>query len=422
MASSADVDSLLNTNSAPSQVQRNLLQNFIHQLDSNISNITTKILALQTSRAQLSRQRRSYSKLLSPLRSLPFEIFGEIFIYATHDCAKHVLNLSAVCQLWRDAALRTPKLWTTLDLVHFRSKSNMNNHIDSWIERAHSYPLSLIIRLHYGFVDPVDNARTLLPNHNWKSIILDGNGDDSSIVSILKQLQFANLEMLERFSLSPRFPLSSKPSFGDALRNAPRLKSLQLCIEGYDPFEFETLPFPWRQLTSLILMAGGNEILVDVLRACVNLEELIKDGSSDELGSSDSDSITLTYLRKLHLSFAPRMFLPSLKTPSMQDFAIKACGSKYIYNTSIFEYIERIGGTLLKLSILPSESKLVDVIPSLRSLVELKLYDNNCEEDGSRMALEILTCLVVKPEMEQPPFYFTRHKQKTCLSRDFAPF
>ena len=60
---------------------------------------------------------------------------------------------------------------------------------------------------------------------------------------------------------------------------------------------------------------------MDILRACVNVEELfIKDGYSDILGSNDS--ITLSYLRKLHINCAHRVFLISLETPYIQDFAI----------------------------------------------------------------------------------------------------
>ena len=388
------VDHLLNTNSTPSQVERNILQNFILQLDEDISHINEKILAmqskilvLQTSRSQLLQQRKYYSRLLSPLRNLPIEIFGEIFMYATHDSPRHVLNLSAVCQLWRDAALRTPALWSTLELVNYSAQYNMDSHIDSWIKRAHSYPLSLVIRHHNGFLNPVNTALILLNNHKWRSITLEG---DKSILSILKELRFANLDMLESFSLQFR---NSNLSIPDSLRSAPKLKTL--CLDTNYSLAYDMLPFPWRQLTSLTIQSMPDIIVVDILRACVNLEELIKDGDCDAFESNDS--ITLNYLRKLH-TFSPyNMLLPSLKTPSIQDFAIKTSGSNYIYDDSIYQFIENNGSTLLKLSIVPPESMFVGVIPFLRSLVELRLYDNDC---GSLTMHDILTSLVVEPEMD----------------------
>ena len=384
-----NVDHLLNTNSTPSQMQRNFLQNFIVQLDEQILDMQSKILVLQTSCSQLLQQRKCYSRLLSPLRSLPIEIFGEIFMYATRDSPRHVLNLSAVCQLWRDAALRTPALWSTLELVDYKSKYNMDSHTDSWIKRALSYPLSLVIRHHDGFLNPVNTARTVLTNHKCRSITLDG---DKGILSILKELQFADLEMLESFSLLSQVPDSSELSIPDALRYAPKLKTLVL--HAYHS-AFDMLPFPWRQLTSLIIWFMDIDMAADILRACVNLEQLIiKYGDTDI--SRLNDSITLNYLRKLHTSSTYNEFLPFLETPSIQDFSIKTSGC--IYDSGVYRFIENNGSTLLKLSIHFCETELLDVIPCLRSLLELELYDKHCQ-CGEEIH-DILSSLVVKSKMD----------------------
>ena len=404
-------DDLLNTNSTPSQEQRDNLQNVVLQLDESILNtdedissineqilaLQAKILVLQTRRTQLVQQRRYYSSFLSPIRCLPIEIFGQIFVYATRDRPRHVLNLSAVCQLWRDAALNTPTLWSTLELGHHTTRCYMRNHIDSWIERAHSYPLSLVIRKQDSdvFLNPVLTALTLIANHQWKSITLDS--DDTIILSILYELKYSNIEILESFSLAARF--YSELSLPDVLQYAPKLKTLSLNIR--DPFAFDTLPFPWGQLTSLTITLwplGNNNTGVDILRACVNLEELIMDGNAD--GSGSNDSITLNYLRKLHTHCTGNKFLLSLKTPSIQDFAVKAMGMKYLSNHGFYDYIKKNGSTLLKLSIAQSHSRLVENIPYLRSLVELKLYDNDYDTDGSIKIYKILSSLVVDPEMD----------------------
>ena len=249
-----NVDNLLNTNSTPSEVQRNHLRNFILQLDEDISGFNEQIpamqaktLVLKTRHTQFVQQRKCYSSLLLPVRCLPIENFGQIFVYATRDCPRHVLNLSAVCQLWRYAALSTPILWSTLELAHHTTRRNTDNHIDLWIERARSYPLSLVLRKQDGCLDPVNSALTLITNHQWKSITLDS--DNRSISSILEKLEFSNLEMLESFSLNPRS--CSNLTFPDALRYAPKLKTLSLEIQFH--VAIDTLPFPWRQLTSLTI-------------------------------------------------------------------------------------------------------------------------------------------------------------------------
>ena len=166
----------------------------------------------------------------------------------------------------------------------------MDKHIDSWIERAHSYPLSLVFRKLDGFLDPVDSVHPLITKHQWKSITLDSN--DTTILLILKRLELSNLEMLESFSLATRFynhnsKLSLKPP--DALRYAPKLKTLGFYSEN--SVAFDTLPFPWRQLTSLTITLWGqinNSIGSDILQACVNLEEFIIDGDCDGRGDRKS--------------------------------------------------------------------------------------------------------------------------------------
>ena len=326
-----NVDHLLNTNSTPSEEQRKSLQNVILQLneailnnDKAISRIKhktrgrqAKVLVLQTKRTELIQQRRCYSSLLSPVRCLPFENFGKIFAYAICDRPRHVLNLSAVCQLWRYAALGTPILWSTIELGHHRTIRNLDNYIDSWIERAHSYPLTLVIKKQDGFLDPVYGVRTFIAKHQWKSITLDS--DDTSILSIVKELEFSNLEVLESFSLSLRLYFGLSSNFPDALRYAPKLKALNLSL--HHDVTFDTLPFPWRQLTSLSMTLSSwgqfyRNINLDILKTCVNLEELIIDGSID--GNYDisgsNDSIALNYLRKLHTRCLRNKFLLFLNT------------------------------------------------------------------------------------------------------------
>ena len=401
-----NVDNLLNTNSTPTQEQRHNIQNFVLEIDEDISDINVQILAmqakilvLQTRRAHLFQQRRCYSSLLSPIRCLPIEIFGKIFDYATHDRPRHVLNISAVCHLWRNVALGTPKLWSTLELGHHTTRRNMDNYIDSRIERAHSYPLSLVIKK----PDPkiLHRVLTLISKHRLKSITIDSSSDDDpSILSsiLFEKFEFLNLEMLESFSLTPAG--SGQLSLLNALRCAPKLKTLNLKI--CDLASFDMLPFPWRQLTSLTIEVWNNYDMGvgDILQACEKLEEFIV--ASDTRGPSTSKSITLNHLRKLHTYCIDNSFLSSVETPSIHDFALKCSSVKYLSGTNLdfHDYIEKNGSTLLKLSIAPSHRRLVKSVPFLRSLVELKLYDNDYDDNGSIHMHEILRSLVVNPEMD----------------------
>ena len=402
-----NVDHLLNTNSTPSEEQRNSLQNAILQLDEDIlntdediSDINEQILVLQSKRAQLVQQRRRYSSLFSPVRCLPIEIFGIIFVYATRGRPRHVLNISAVCRLWRNAALHTPVLWSTLVLGHHMTRSNITDHIDSWIERADSYPLSLVIIKQDNSLDPVFSVLALITEHRWKSITLDS--DDHTIILILNDFEFSDLEMFESLSLGPRFSFRYLPE--NALRYVPKLRTLSL--KTVLPVSFDMLPYPWRQLTSLT-MFWNNGIGPDILQACVNLEEFVVDGDGYAgeqlrgdtlvLGLNDS-RVTLNNLRKLHVYCFYKMFHVSLKTPSIRDFTL-VTGASSLYS-DFYCYIDTFGSTLLKLSISPYQPRLVESFPYLRSLVELRLYDDNYDEDYEwNVTSKVLGSLVVNPEM-----------------------
>ena len=177
----------------------------------------------------------------------------------------------------------------------------------------------------------------------------------------------------------------------------------------YTPHDvgLNTLPFPssWRQITSLTIKFSGHKtdtIGADMLRVCVNLEEFIIAGHCTGLGSNGSKPVTLNHLQKLHTYCSHNKFLLSLKTPCIQDFAVKASDSDYLSDDAVPHYIKNNGSTLLKLSIAPVSfrSGFVESIPWLGSLMELKLYDNDLDANGSTMMYKILSSLVVNPEMD----------------------
>ena len=74
-------------------------------------------------------------------------------------CVEHQCRPSI---LWRDAAISTPMLWSTLQLGHHT------------IWRARSYPLSLlVIRKQVAFWI-LYSVLSLITKHQWKPITLDG--------------------------------------------------------------------------------------------------------------------------------------------------------------------------------------------------------------------------------------------------------
>jgi len=86
---------------------------------------------------------------LQPINRLPNEILAIIFQYATNSLRtshsprrvikRAPINVSHVSRLWREIALNSPRLWTTI-----HSRSNVPIHI--FLSRSKATPLNIIIR------------------------------------------------------------------------------------------------------------------------------------------------------------------------------------------------------------------------------------------------------------------------------------
>ncbi|KAF8967537.1 hypothetical protein BDZ97DRAFT_1656402, partial [Flammula alnicola] len=117
-AGANDFPHLRRTNAVPSPSERNVLRGLISDIDDEISNVDLSILELQqkldgvrTQRAGLQELRKTCAGIVSPLRHLPLEIFGQIFVHASEDDPSFGRRASHVCQLWRQASLTTSELW-----------------------------------------------------------------------------------------------------------------------------------------------------------------------------------------------------------------------------------------------------------------------------------------------------------------------
>ena len=99
----------------------------------------------------------------------------------------------------------------------------MDNHINSWIlvERARSYPLSLSMVIKKMFWILSTALLTFFPTINGNRLHLTVI---YSILYILKELEFSDLEKLESFFVPNHLP--------DAPRYAPKLKTLVFELDG----------------------------------------------------------------------------------------------------------------------------------------------------------------------------------------------
>ncbi|KAJ7684468.1 hypothetical protein DFH06DRAFT_1354676, partial [Mycena polygramma] len=100
------------------------------------------------SRLEMPILRTSSADLPSPFTNVPFEVVSEIFIHTLPDPdispadSRAPLLLGCVCAEWRQIALNTPALWSTLSV---RRPNAMGIALlsDLWLSRARGYPLAI---------------------------------------------------------------------------------------------------------------------------------------------------------------------------------------------------------------------------------------------------------------------------------------
>ncbi|KAJ7353628.1 hypothetical protein DFH08DRAFT_774729 [Mycena albidolilacea] len=120
---------LFRSNDAPLPSQtiivREILQDKkveLSALGDEISRLELTLRALRRKYADLVAEVNQYSSILSPIRTLPHEIIGEIFLYFspsmdnTHAQVRLPWKLGHICYRWRTIAFALGELWPMLDL------------------------------------------------------------------------------------------------------------------------------------------------------------------------------------------------------------------------------------------------------------------------------------------------------------------
>ncbi|KAF6745473.1 hypothetical protein DFP72DRAFT_784924, partial [Ephemerocybe angulata] len=109
---------------------------FLHLLESNIAPTPLEVVAIHAEVARCLSSKthptqhdpeveatlERYRGILSPIRQIPSEIWGEIFYFATPAAVNEegkddLLDLCCVCSIWYEAALHAHGLWANIKLA-----------------------------------------------------------------------------------------------------------------------------------------------------------------------------------------------------------------------------------------------------------------------------------------------------------------
>ncbi|KAF6745466.1 hypothetical protein DFP72DRAFT_1091339 [Ephemerocybe angulata] len=128
---------------------------FLHLLESNIVPAPLEVVAIQAEVERLTSKTHPtqhdpeleatlgrYRGILSPVRQIPSEIWGEIFYFATPAVVSggdkdDLVSLYCVSSAWHEAALHAHALWANIELAPLpEGKKYIYNNLVSWLARS----------------------------------------------------------------------------------------------------------------------------------------------------------------------------------------------------------------------------------------------------------------------------------------------
>lgn len=288
-------------------------------LTGKITEAKALLCKLFTEEAQATRIRDTYRSLLSPIRRLPAELLGVVFVFCLPNSSfvlpekRHApLLLTRICSSWRTIALSTPELWSRLRIVHHvngrgQRKLNDIDHIIApfmalWLSRSGSFPLSISITgiaMKQSILDVLSHHSShcrrleLIRMHSWSSF----------------RISHRDFPILRRLHVHSRVP--DVKVFPYLIASAPELVDLRWEVGSHvdGPSSLTiTSSLPWAQLKRILLGSSTStsiELLLDIFAMCPLLEyaDIPFSGGNDILPRA---KILLPYLSSLVLStFGP---------------------------------------------------------------------------------------------------------------------
>ncbi|KAF8908362.1 hypothetical protein CPB85DRAFT_1309915 [Mucidula mucida] len=303
---------------------------------------------MEGERARLIDVQKRYTNLVSLHRTLPSEIWSEIFLWTlwgafddnAFDASGFIWQLSHVCQRWRNIALALTSFWSALEIQFpvMAQREGDVKRLETVIQRSHQG------LLHVSFSDDIPDLycplnpsiqkcildNILAESHRWQELEISDYGGTLNMVYASLPIRLPRLESVVLHCsqlIDPR-----EQSGLSVFQDCPRLTKLTL--SGKITLDVK---FPWHQITELNLIClkfdGGEEerrACLRVIGQCPSLEILLTpywDSKNDEAyipiscsnvymlevkSPSVIDALTLPSLREV--GFHPEPAMPHYDT------------------------------------------------------------------------------------------------------------
>ncbi|KAF7375499.1 hypothetical protein MSAN_00437900 [Mycena sanguinolenta] len=288
------------------------LRTRIVQLESEIEVQRKFLKKLEEDKSLVQRQ---LNATLDPVSRLPVEISSEIFLHSLATSAGGrqdvPTGLLGICIAWRDIALATPALWTTVH-IDFPCGNDVAKVLPIWFQRARNFPLFASISL---------CGRSLNWNHRVFDVLCRYGG------------QLKQLEILDNDDLAPDDEDRSIDLFKDTTSvSLPLLQMLTIRCQH------ARRQYPASQIFQL-------------LRGAPNIVEFISDKVWTR-GNLDSGSLVLPTLRRLIFgeltTDTDDYILHYLTLPSLEILSLPM---SYISGEHLVACIDRSGAPLRDLAL-----------------------------------------------------------------------
>ncbi|KAJ8095503.1 hypothetical protein PM082_023273 [Marasmius tenuissimus] len=298
---------VLNTNYSPSTEEQHLIRDVIRGPEEQIRQLDEEISRLQAKRQALKQFVDLHRALLSPFRRLPADVWRSIFFRAlpenalglcTYTTKSSPLLPTTICRSWREIAVSTPNLWTSIhihipidssstpDLDYITRLRKRKEGLKVWLDRSGSLPITVSLTAQIYFTDrmPVSQSEVemaeplraltteyieLLVQYSprWRTVAFN-NGVHLLDLTPLERLTTSSLSSLESFHSFSYFPylsgqvtnidgehdLSLSSPLENLFTKACSLRRLEFLYDSISAATLSSLPVSWHHLTELSII------------------------------------------------------------------------------------------------------------------------------------------------------------------------
>ncbi|KAJ6531144.1 hypothetical protein B0H19DRAFT_1190569 [Mycena capillaripes] len=340
--------------------------------------------------------RLRYAALSRRALALPLEILAEIFMHSLPNADFVTPNLTAaplvlcgVCNQWREVAISTPKLWSSLVFdVQLATGAAYVDLYKTWLSRARKTPLSLSLQDREG-QNPPDSVRPLLQtiaglSPQWRNMDVDLGKDLAEFLFPSEGSVKGEFPLLEKLAIGYAIPLGPLPI---SFSNAPKLREVFASTYPTVP----PMQFPFAQITAFQTYHITLSSCLEILTNAPNLIDGTFEIENRNASTVSPSVISLDHLESLALAgmlvneadILPMTLLECLKTPALKNLTLQFV---YLYGshtwshswsvTPFLSFLSRSSIQLQSLALslmLTTTESLIQCLKAIRSLVDLKL-------------------------------------------------